>query len=105
MSTETYDINNAPMPWHQRFACIRKCDGSNLVAFDGMWRKTLTLLVLVIAIPVTLVVGDVAYAYARSVWTEFASASVFNHGFCMAVVRHARSWNLLEGISPCTRYA
>jgi hypothetical protein len=105
VTTETYDINNMPMPWQQRFAFTRMRTGSNLLAFKGMWRKGLTLLAVAIAIPVTLVVSDVSYLLARSIWTGFASANVTNYGFYLHVVRHGRSWNFLEGISRRTQYA
>jgi multidrug transporter EmrE-like cation transporter len=79
--------------------------GSNLLVFEGMWRTCLTLLAVVIAIPVTLVVHDVAYSLARSIWTGFASANVTNYGFYLHVVKHTCSWNFLEGIGRRTQYA
>jgi hypothetical protein len=63
------------------------------------------LVAVVIAIPVTLVVHDVAYSLARSIWTGFASANVTNYGFYLHVVKHTRSWNFLEGIGRRTQYA
>jgi hypothetical protein len=77
----------------------------DLLTFEGMWRKGLTLLAVVIAIPVTLVVSDVGYSLARSMWTGFAAANVTNYGFCLHVVEHTRSWNFLEGINRRTQYA
>lgn len=92
MTTETYE--NTGMR-----------TGSNLSAFEGMWRTCLTVLAVVIAIPLTLGVSDVAYSLARSIWTGFASANVTNYGFYLHVVKHTRSWNFLEGISRRTQYA
>lgn len=77
----------------------------DLPAFDGVWRKGLTLLVVVIAIPVALVVSHVGYSLARSIWTGFASANVTNYGFYLHVVKHTRCWNFLEGISRRAQYA
>jgi multidrug transporter EmrE-like cation transporter len=70
-----------------------------------MGRTCVTLLAVVIAIPVTLVVHDVAYSLARSIWTGFGSANVTNYGFYLHVVKHTRSWNFLEGIGRRTQYA
>jgi multidrug transporter EmrE-like cation transporter len=89
----------------ETYANTRMRTGSNLLAFRGMWRICLTLLAVVIAIPVTLVVHDVAYSLARSIWTGFASANVTNYGFYLHVVKHTRSWNFLEGIGRRTQYA
>jgi multidrug transporter EmrE-like cation transporter len=89
----------------ETFDNTRMRTGSNLLVFEGMWRTCLTLLAVVIAIPVTLVVHDVAYSLARSIWTGFASANVTNYGFYLHVVKHTRSWNFLEGIGRRTQYA
>jgi hypothetical protein len=89
----------------ETFDNTRMRTGSNLLAFRGMGRTCVTLLAVVIAIPVTLVVHDVAYSLARSIWTGFASANVTNYGFYLHVVKHTRSWNFLEGIGRRTQYA
>lgn len=70
-----------------------------------IWRKGLTLIAGAIALAVGLLVSDVPYSVARAICTGVAAANTNNYSYYLHVVRHSRSWNLLEGFGHRTAFA
>jgi hypothetical protein len=82
--------------------------GNNILAFlfgpfyfftKGMWRKGFTLLAAAITIAVVTFAIDVPDSIARAIGLGFAAAAATtaNYAYYLHVVKHSRSWNLLEG--------
>ncbi|MGO8772573.1 hypothetical protein [Mycobacterium sp.] len=69
-------------------------------------RKGLGLLGFVVAAALMLVVSDMPYAVVRALHSGIAAAhDTTNYGYCVHLIRHGRSWDLLQGIGRRAEFA